>query len=263
MIGELISGGISLLGGLFGSKKKQTTTSTVDYKKMVKDSSAAGFNPLTAIRNGGSAGFTTTTSPTISNTSEILGNLGGILGEALENKLDPIQAKKRELDTALVDQQLRALKQGPQLDGGFQQPRYYSGVKVSQQAVPRLGASSTKKVASVTPSLPQGFPGPRPVKGAGKDGEILPATVAWERSDGSLMYTYNPEFPDGDAALAGAAVDGAGRAIDEFEDWKFGRNDYRPGAPRTRVNNSTGKYQRKPPLYSAPSGTGRWGRYGR
>ncbi|UIB81383.1 hypothetical protein [Flyfo microvirus Tbat2_91] len=146
----LFSGILGAIGGLFGGgSKKQTTTSEVDYQKMVNRASAAGFNPLTAIRNGGSAGFTTTTSPTISNTSEILGNLGGILGDALENKLDPIQAKKRELDTALVDQQLRELKQGPQLPASFKQARTFTGTKVSQQNVPRLGATSVNKTAAV------------------------------------------------------------------------------------------------------------------
>lgn len=256
----LFSGILGAVGSLFGGgSKKQTTTSEVDYQKMVNRSSAAGFNPLTAIRNGGSAGFTTTTSPTISNTSEILGNLGGILGEALENKLDPIQAKKRELDTALVDQQLRALKQGPQLDSSFKQPRVFTGVKVSQQAVPRLGASSTQKVASTTPSLPMGFPGPRPVKGAGPNGEILPAMVGWERSDGSIMYTYNPQFPDGDAALAGAVSDGFNRGNDALNDVRYS------GGSRSRVsvNTRTGRYQRSPPLWKPPTDTGRWGRYKR
>lgn len=58
----IISAGIGFLGSLFGGKKKQTTESRVDYKRMVRDAEAAGFNPLTALRNGGAAGFTTTTS---------------------------------------------------------------------------------------------------------------------------------------------------------------------------------------------------------
>ncbi|MER9280541.1 hypothetical protein [Mesorhizobium sp. M0522] len=41
----------------------QTTTSTVDYEAMVRSAEKAGFNPLTAIRNGGAAGFTRTTTP--------------------------------------------------------------------------------------------------------------------------------------------------------------------------------------------------------
>lgn len=143
---SLLSIGASLLGG---KSKKQETTSRVNYQQMVEDASAAGFNPLTAIRNGGSAGFTTTTSPSISNTPEILSNLGGVLGDALGQKLDPINAKKREIDTLLVDRQLRQLREGPQVAGSFKVPRTYTGTKVSQQLVPRLGASSSSKTASV------------------------------------------------------------------------------------------------------------------
>lgn len=53
----LISAGATLLGGLFGKKKElTTTTNSVDYKKMVTDAQAAGFNPLTVLRNGGAQG---------------------------------------------------------------------------------------------------------------------------------------------------------------------------------------------------------------
>lgn len=143
--------GGTLLGGLFGKKKDkpQVTKTEVDYQKMVDTASAAGFNPLTAIRNGGSAGFATTTSPSISQSSDVLSNLGGILGDALGKKFDPIEAKKREIDTLLVDRQLRQLKEGPQVVGAFKQPRLYYGTKVSQQLVPRAGLSGTQKAAAV------------------------------------------------------------------------------------------------------------------
>ncbi|UIB81374.1 DNA pilot protein [Flyfo microvirus Tbat2_88] len=250
MFGGILSAGASLLGGLFGGKKKQTTTTEIDYVKMAKNATKAGFNPLTAIRNGGSAGFTTTTSPTASQLPDALANLGGVLGQSLGDKLDPIQAKKRELDTALVDAQLRELKQGPQLPGRFYAPREYTGTKVSNQLVPRAGLSSTQKVAG----LPSNFIGPRLPPGAGQDGEILPAMVAWRRSDNSLMYTYNPQFPDGDAQLAGAASDGLNRTADEVKE-RFYYNG------TIRENRSTGKYQRRPPMWRAPSGGGRVGRY--
>ncbi|KQZ96898.1 hypothetical protein ASD74_06485 [Rhizobium sp. Root564] len=149
MWGELLTSGASLLGGLFGSKKKQTTTSEVDYSKMAANAQAAGFNPLTAIRNGGSAGFTTTTSPTISAMPEVLGNLGGILGNALDKKLDPIEAKKREIDTILLDRQLGQLKMGPQVPGGWKPRSTFEGTKVSTQLAPRVGPSATTKAASV------------------------------------------------------------------------------------------------------------------
>lgn len=53
--GPLVSG----LFGLFGSKKKQETTTHVDYQYIRDAASAAGFNPLTALMNGGSANATT------------------------------------------------------------------------------------------------------------------------------------------------------------------------------------------------------------
>lgn len=147
MIGELITGGLGLIGSLFG-KKKQTTTSTVDYGKMVESATAAGFNPLTAIRNGGSAGFTTTTTPTVSMLPEALSNLGGILGPAMGKRLDPVEAKKRQLDTALVDYQLRQLKQGPQVPGMLRPGSQFIGSKTSVQLSPSVGPSSNR-VANV------------------------------------------------------------------------------------------------------------------
>lgn len=147
MWGEILTAGASIIGSLFG-KKSSTVKSSVDYDKMMHEASAAGFNPLTALRNGGSAGFTTTTSPTVSQMPEALANLGGVLGNALDKKLDPIEAKKRELDTALVDAQLSALKKGA-MPAGLYQPRTFEGTKVSQQLVPRLGAASTKQAANV------------------------------------------------------------------------------------------------------------------
>ena len=102
MIGEIITAGAGLLGSLFGSKK-QTTTNEVNYVKMARNARAAGFNPLTALRNGGAAGFTTTTSPTVSQLPQALGALGGALGDAYEKKVDPLAQKQRQLDTALSE----------------------------------------------------------------------------------------------------------------------------------------------------------------
>lgn len=122
MLGSIISAGAGLVGSIFG-KKKQTTTSTVDYVQMAANAQKAGFNPLTAIRNGGSAGFTTTTSPTVSQLPQALASLGGALGDAYEKRTDPLAAKQRQVDTALVDYQLRQLKEGPKAMPG----RLYSG----------------------------------------------------------------------------------------------------------------------------------------
>lgn len=64
--GPIIGAGISAIGSLFGGGDDEETETTINYKRMARMAEAAGFNPLTAIRNGGSAGFTTTTHPGLS-----------------------------------------------------------------------------------------------------------------------------------------------------------------------------------------------------
>ncbi|RUW01428.1 MULTISPECIES: hypothetical protein [unclassified Mesorhizobium] len=91
-----------MISGLFGSGD-QETTSHVDYGRMVRDAEAAGFNPLTAIRNGGSAGFTSTTTP---------GNpVGGALsrvGDWLTN-FNPFEDAERAQRGKLLDAQIANL----------------------------------------------------------------------------------------------------------------------------------------------------------
>lgn len=71
----------SIFSGNAASNQKVTTTSEVDYQKLVSSAEAAGINPLTALRNGGSAGFSTqTTHPALSSVSAVgegLQALGG------------------------------------------------------------------------------------------------------------------------------------------------------------------------------------------
>lgn len=78
----IIGAGISALGQLFGGKEKEQTSTTIDYKAMARAAEKAGFNPLTAIRNGGSAGFTTTTHPGLS-MSDRFGQAFQTIGNAL------------------------------------------------------------------------------------------------------------------------------------------------------------------------------------
>lgn len=77
-VSGLVSGGLKLLGGLFGGRKKQSNT--VDYAKLRDKAIEGGFNPLTALRNGGAAGFTQTTLPALSS--------GEVLADALGSGLD-------------------------------------------------------------------------------------------------------------------------------------------------------------------------------
>lgn len=110
MIGALIGGAASVIGGLFGSKKQKTET-TVDYVKMAQNAEAAGFNPLTALRNGGSAGFTSTVHhPGLSALGAGIANAGASFGAALDQRLDPIQQKRNKVESALLDYQLGTIQ---------------------------------------------------------------------------------------------------------------------------------------------------------
>lgn len=111
--GSIISAGASLLGSIFGggSKKQETTTvNRVDYKRMVRDAEAAGFNPLTALRNGGAAGFSisSSTTPAVPLSSRIADGLSAGTQSFLAN-FDPFADQKRELETRLVEAQIRNL----------------------------------------------------------------------------------------------------------------------------------------------------------
>lgn len=196
MLGEIITAGAGLLGSLFG-KKKQTTTSTVDYQQMVASAEAAGFNPLTALSNGGAAGFTTTTGPTVSQLPEALGNLGGLLGNALESKLDPIQAKKREIDTLMTDVQLKEARALSSRPGSFYRPVEWSGTKVSNQFVPRLGEKSHKQVANT----PEVFGPPSPEQFVKDNGGMEMMIPVRDRFTNKIHWVPNPDLPDLDQML--------------------------------------------------------------
>lgn len=104
--GPIIGAGISALGSLFGSnKKEQKTTTEVDYVKMAENAERAGFNPLTAIRNGGSAGFVTTTHPALSSWGSAFGEAAQILGNALMS-WDPQADKRAALENRMLELQL-------------------------------------------------------------------------------------------------------------------------------------------------------------
>ncbi|MDF0663408.1 hypothetical protein PYR67_29230 [Rhizobium sp. BC49] len=201
MIGELISAGVGLVGSLFGGKKKKektetktTNVSSVDYDHMARSAAEGGFNPLTALRNGGAAGFTTssgtststTAVPTTSALPGALASVGGILGQAFENKIDPLQAKKRQLDTALVDYQLRALKENP--TGALYPGSTYSGTKMGRQLMPAVGPSYGKVASSpATRGMP---PNPR-----GYQQQSAQQTQLFGNKPGAL-WEHSPWVPD-------------------------------------------------------------------
>lgn len=230
-IGAAIGAAGSLLGGLFGSKKKtettdQTSTSTVNYKKMVADAMAAGFNPLTAIRNGGTGGYVTTRTQGKNITSGGGASIGAGIADAAAQiaplfgsigmKNDPIKLKSKTTGaiSPLVSAQLRGSTR--QAGSVVVAPRQTT----RSSPVTRTGLSDIEGLNKQRMQVGS-FVGPRFPKGAGDNGEIEDAMVAWRRSDGSIMYTYNPKFVDGDAAAAAAIADGANRANDEVNKARY------------------------------------------
>ncbi|RWF85098.1 MAG: hypothetical protein EOR33_20295 [Mesorhizobium sp.] len=71
---------------------------------MVKKAEKAGFNPLTAIRNGGSAGFTSTTTQGPGGLSAALSAAGNFL-----QNFDPFADAKRTQESRLVEAQIANL----------------------------------------------------------------------------------------------------------------------------------------------------------
>lgn len=190
MLGSLVSAGATLIAGLFGRKKKEKTVTenVVDYKKMVENATAAGFNPLTAIRNGGSAGFSTstTTAPTASALPQALASAGGILGDALSNQLDPVKQKQRQVDTALADYQLRQLKEGPRAAGTLYAGGRFTGTKVSNSKPTMSGKSK----GFIGPPMPEHLK-----LGVGKE---MPMYVYVVDDNGKRHRFPNPDLPDAD-----------------------------------------------------------------
>lgn len=189
MIGEIITGGLSLLGGLFG-KKKQKVENTVDYVAMARNAEAAGFNPLTALRNGGSAGFTTTVShPGLSGVSEAVSQIGGALGSALEKKIDPIEQKRQAVESALLDYQLGTIQnkaKAPMMFGDV--PTKTGSSLIRQPSAPlaakRVFAPSTAKANAPGEGTLVGGDDPR-VSGLG-----------W--NNGRYGWHHVPVMPDGE-----------------------------------------------------------------
>lgn len=232
MIGTLISAGATVLGGLFGSKKKKettetdqtsTSTSSVDYQAMVNAAVKAGFNPLTAIRNGGTGGFVTTKTHTKGTNVTTSSGGGASIGAGIADaaaqiaplfgsaaaKSDPIKLKNKTTGaiSPLVSHQLRGstLRAGSVVVAPRQTTR---SSPVTRIAMSDIEGMSSRRMNNGS------FIGPRFPKGAGDNGEIEDAMVGWRRSDGSIMYTYNPKFVDGDAAAAAAVADGTNRFND-------------------------------------------------
>lgn len=250
MWGALIGAGASLIGSIFGggSKERKTTTTQVnrvDYARMVRDAEAAGFNPLTALRNGGAAGFsigtTTSTTPPTPLSARIADGVAGGVQSFLAN-FDPFQDQKREMEFKLVEAQLANLQADTRLKGanlnrvrfgdvpsyaaGPMQRRMGAGVKQGQSfksaadALPaNAGASRTPTVE--TPTLTNPWP---TSWGVEIDPNVPDAAAAEERwgDVGGALYGLGVMANDGYRAFKASPVGQAmWNYMDDNKGWVY------------------------------------------
>lgn len=105
------------MGSVFGSKKKnEEVVNRVDYRRLVRDAEAAGFNPLTALRNGGAAGFSITSQPVLSSSGQAIGGALNQIGDFISN-FDPFEDKMREVQYRTMQAQLANLQADTALKG--------------------------------------------------------------------------------------------------------------------------------------------------
>lgn len=147
-----------LISGLLGRKKqkREVYAQSVDYQKMVNEASAAGFNPLTALRNGGSAGFQVTHAPVLSRSSHmanaIADAVGAGLGALTQNETEKIREDRARVENEIAKEQLKAI-----------QSRNERAPRGSLSTVPTWGAPTVKryqkpalsKMSSGAPGIPE------------------------------------------------------------------------------------------------------------
>lgn len=132
-----------LIGGIFGKKKDkpQEVVNRVDYGRMVKDAEAAGFNPLTALRNGGSAGFGVQSMPSMTG-NNIWGDTAAAAFNAWNN-YDPHAQKRESLSDSLMQAQLANIQADTALK---MNPRSLVPKKNSFNVPVKLAAQTTKGI---------------------------------------------------------------------------------------------------------------------
>jgi len=224
IFGAIIGGIASVASAALGSRKQKTSTdsvstSTVDFQKLAADAQAAGFNPLTALRSGAIGGYVTTRTKGNSTTSGGGGGIGAGIADAVAGlapmfgnsmaRNDPISLKSKTsgaVSSTVAGQVFAGTRRAGSVVVAPRQTTVTSPVTSYEQAE-KLNGIRMHNGSFIGPRMPQG---------AGPNGEILDAMVAYRRSDGSLMWTYNPTMIDGDAAIAAGIADGSNRANDEI-----------------------------------------------
>jgi len=132
----------SLIGGLFGRKKQ---TNEVDYVKMRDNAIAAGFNPLTALRNGGAAGFTSVT-PALSSNNFIKDALSGGFSAFESHKRSHIDKEREQLELGIMREELKQMQARGRI---YSQPNYgFTPPRVNQYSGQHEDTSSSSGIST-------------------------------------------------------------------------------------------------------------------
>lgn len=140
----LIQGGTQLVGGALQRREARRNPPHVDFARLRYEAEKAGFNPLTALKATGGAGFQTGQTPV---------SLGAILQSAGEsaisayNEADPVKKEAQRLENELTKARISALKTTENLpkpgetvksvQGNESMPRTMSNITDAGQTRPR------------------------------------------------------------------------------------------------------------------------------
>lgn len=134
----LIQGGTKLIGGAMQRREARKNPPHVDFAKLRTEAEAAGFNPLTALKATGGAGFQTGQTPV---------SLGAILQSAGEsaisayNENDPVRKEAARLENELTRARIDALTTTASLPA----PGVTRKVSQGNDTVPRSMPSMTSE----------------------------------------------------------------------------------------------------------------------
>lgn len=216
--GPIIGAGISALGSIFGGSDDDETTTRVNYKQMANDAMEAGFNPLTAIRNGGSAGFTTTTHPALS------GAAFGSAFQTLGNALMSFDARADER-AGLENQILEAQLQGLNRTNAAASMNFFGDVPQAAGST-QVGPGNRP----LAPNIPKAELGTR-----GNPAPLYNYVVDPDDPDKRVIKIPNINFvPDDPSGLAVGGLAEGGQTIEDALNWLRPRPNNKPqGNPPT------------------------------